>query len=112
VPVDRKGDRRGRGAAGRAHAKYVGWDTKTNTLFKILDLDSDHCLMPLMTSRSARSTARTLIDADEAVGDASNAARRHRHCDRHEPPPAARRSHVIANPDVRWDARAGQPGAA
>ena len=22
------------------HAKYVGWDTKTNTLFKILDLDS------------------------------------------------------------------------
>jgi len=99
------------------HAKYVGWDTKTNKLFKILDLDSvtiassqhnDFAIDP------KHGTQGTLIAADEAVGDADNAAlvvtdiatgtsRRLLHGD----------SHVIANPDpIRWDAQAGQPAAA
>ena len=98
------------------HAKYVGWDTKTNKLFKILDLDSvtiassQHNDFAIDPKHGAQGT---LIAADEAVGDANNAAlvvtdiatgtsRRLLHGD----------SHVIANPDpIRWDAQAGQPGA-
>ena len=99
------------------HAKYVGWDTKTNKLFKILDLDSvtiassQHNDFAIDLKHGAQGT---LIAADEAVGDANNAAlvvtdiatgtsRRLLHGD----------SHVIANPDpIRWVAQAGQPAAA
>ena len=99
------------------HAKYVGWDTKTNKLFKILDLDSvtiassQHNDFAIDLKHGAQGT---LIAADEAVGDADNAAlvvtdiatgtsRRVLHGD----------SHVIANPDpIRWVAQAGQPAAA
>jgi len=99
------------------HAKYVGWDTKANKLFKILDLDSvtipssQHNDFAIDLKHGAQGT---LIAADEAVGDANNAAlvvtdiatgtsRRRLHGD----------SHVIANPDpIRWDAQAGQPAAA
>ena len=98
------------------HAKYVGWDTKTNTLFKILDLDSvtiassQHNDFAIDPKHGAQGT---LIAADEAVGDANNAAlvvtdiatgtsRRLLHGD----------SHVIAHPDpIRWVAQAGQPAA-
>jgi len=99
------------------HAKYVGWDTKTNKLFKILDLDSvtiassQHNDFAIDPKHGAQGT---LILADEAVGDANNAAlvvtdiatgtsRRLLHGD----------FHVIANPDpIRWVAQAGQPAAA
>ncbi|MBI2772538.1 MAG: hypothetical protein HYX47_23155 [Burkholderiales bacterium] len=96
------------------HAKYVGWDTKTNKLFKVIDLDavtipsSQHNDFAIDTKRNL------LILADEAVGDANNAAlvvtdiaagtsRRLLQGD----------SHVIANPDpIRWVAQGGQPAAA
>jgi hypothetical protein len=99
------------------HAKYVGWDTKTNKLFKIIDLDavtipsSQHNDFAIALKHGAQGT---LILADEAVGDANNAAivvtdiatgtsRRVLHGDKH----------VIANPDpIRWVAQAGQPAAA
>jgi sugar lactone lactonase YvrE len=99
------------------HAKYVGWDTKTNKLFKILDLDSvtipssQHNDFAIDLKHGAQGT---LIDADEAVGDANNAAlvvtdiatgtsRRLLQGD----------MHVIANPDpIRWVAQAGLPAAA
>jgi len=99
------------------HAKYVGWDTKTNTLFKVIDLDA----VTIPTSQHndfaialTHGSAGTLILADEAVGDASNAAlvvtdiatgtsRRLLQSD----------SHVIANPDpIRWVAQASRPAAA
>jgi len=96
------------------HAKFVGWDTKTNTLFKIIDLDavtinsSQHNDFAIDPKHGAQGT---LIVADEAVGDANNAAlvvadiatgtsRRVLHGD----------VHVIANPDpIRWVAQAGVP---
>ena len=99
------------------HAKYVGWDTKTNKLFKVIDLDavtiasSQHNDFAIDLKHGAQGT---LIDADEAVGDAGNAAlvvtdiatgtsRRVLHGD----------SHVIANLDpIRWVAQGGQPAAA
>ena len=99
------------------HAKYVGWDTKTNKLFKIIDLDavtipsSQHNDFAIALKHGAQGT---LILADEAVGDANNAAivvtdiatgtsRRVLHGDKH----------VIANPDpIRWVAQAGQSAAA
>jgi hypothetical protein len=99
------------------HAKYVGWDTKTNTLFKVIDLDavtiasSQHNDFAIDLKHGAQGT---LIDADEAVGDAGNAAivvtdiatgtsRRVLQSD----------VHVIANPDpIRWAAQAGLPAAA
>ena len=99
------------------HAKYVGWDTKTNALFKIIDLDS--VTIPSSQHNDfaidlKHGTQGTLVLADEAVGDANNAAlivtdiatgtsRRVLHGD----------VHVIANPDpIRWIAQAGQPAAA
>ena len=99
------------------HAKYVGWDTKTNKLVKVIDLDavtipsSQHNDFAIDLKHGASGT---LILADEAVGDANNAAlvvtdiatgtsRRLLQGD----------SHVIANPDpIRWVAQAGQPAAA
>ena len=99
------------------HAKYVGWNTRTNSLFKIIDLDSvtiassQHNDFAIDLKHGAQGT---LVLADEAVGDADNAAlivtdiatgtsRRLLHGD----------SHVIANPDpIRWTAQAGQPAAA
>jgi len=98
------------------HAKYVGWDTKTNKLFKVIDLDavtiasSQHNDFAIDMKHGAQGT---LIDADEAVGDAGNAAivvtdiatgtsRRVLQGD----------IHVIANPDpIRWTAQAGLPAA-
>jgi len=98
------------------HAKYVGWDTKTNKLFKVIDLDS----VTIATSQHndfaidlKHGAQGTLIDADEAVGDAGNAAlvvtdiatgtsRRVLQSD----------VHVVANPDpIRWVAQAGLPAA-
>ena len=99
------------------HAKYVGWDTKTNKLFKVIDLDavtivsSQHNDFAIDTKHGAQGT---LILADEAVGDAGNAAivvsdiatgasRRLLQGD----------AHVIANPDpIRWTAQAGVSAAA
>ena len=99
------------------HAKYVGWDTKTNKLFKVIDLDavtiatSQHNDFAIDPKHGAQGT---LIAADEAVGDANNAAL----IVTDVATGASRRllqgdAHVIANPDpIRWVAQAGLPAAA
>src|SRR5438105_9084100 len=95
------------------HAKYVGWDTKTNKLFKIIDLDAVTIPSSQHNDFAIDAKRNLLILADEAVGDANNAAlvvsdiaagtsRRLLQGD----------SHVIANPDpIRWVAQAGLPAA-
>ena len=96
------------------HAKYVGWDTKTNKLFKVIDLDSvtiaasQHNDFAIDLKHGAQGT---LIAADEAVGDAEQrSARRHRHCDGHEPPRAARR--LACDCEPRSDPMGGAGGTA
>ena len=96
------------------HAKYVGWDTKTNKLFKIIDLDAVTIASSQHNDFAIDTKRNLLVLADEAVGDANNAAlvvsdiatgtsRRLLHGD----------THVVANADpIRWVAQAGQPAAA
>jgi hypothetical protein len=100
------------------HAKYVGWDTKTNTLFKVIDLEAVTLPQSQHNDFAIDLKHGVLIDADEAIGENSNgvgntaalvitdiATGRSRRVLQGEP-------HVTPNIDpIRWDAQAGQPAA-
>jgi hypothetical protein len=98
------------------HAKYVGWNTKTNTLYKVIDLDSVTISQSQHNDFAIDLKHGVLIDADEAIGENSNGvgdkaalvvtdiatgtSRRVLQGD----------SHVVPNADpIRWDAQAGEP---
>jgi hypothetical protein len=100
------------------HAKYVGWNTKTNTLYKVIDLDSVTISQSQHNDFAIDLKHGVLIDADEAIGENSNGvgdkaalvvtdiatgtSRRVLQGD----------SHVVPNADpIRWDAQAGLPAA-
>ena len=101
------------------HAKYVGWDTKTNALFKVIDLEAVTVPQSQHNDFAIDLKHGVLIDADEAIGENSNGvgstaalvvtdiatgtSRRVLQGD----------SHVLPNGDpIRWTAQAGQPAAA
>ena len=54
------------------HAKYVGWDTKTNTLFKVIDLDAVTLPQSQHNDFAIDLKHGALILADEAIGENSN----------------------------------------
>ena len=54
------------------HAKYVGWDTKSNKLYKIIDLDAVTVPQSQHNDFAIDLRHGVLIDADEAIGEASN----------------------------------------
>jgi len=100
------------------HAKYVGWDTKSNKLYKVLDLDSVTVPQSQHNDFAIDLKHGVLIDADEAIGENSNGvgntaalvvtdirtgkSRRLLQGD----------SHVTPNTDpIRWKAQAGQRDA-
>lgn len=100
------------------HAKYVGWNTKTNKLYKVIDLDSVTISQSQHNDFAIDLKHGVLIDADEAIGENSNGvgdkaalvvtdiatgtSRRVLQGD----------SHVLPNADpIRWDAQAGLPAA-
>ena len=100
------------------HAKYVGWDTKSNTLYKVIDLDAVTLPQSQHNDFAIDLKHGVLIDADEAIGEdsdgvgltaalvvtdiATGTSRRLLQGD----------SHVIPNPDpIRWVAQAGQKEA-
>jgi hypothetical protein len=100
------------------HAKYVGWDTKSNTLSKVIDLDAVTLPQSQHNDFAIDLKHGVLIDADEAIGENSNgvgstaalvitdiATGTSRRVLQGDP-------HVIPNPDpIRWVAQAGQPAA-
>lgn len=100
------------------HAKYVGWDTKTNKLYKVIDIESASITEAQHNDFAIDLKHGVLVDADEAIGENSNGigskaalvvtdiatgkSRRLLQGDRHLTP----------NPDpLRWDAQAGLPAA-
>jgi len=101
------------------HAKYVGWDTKTNTLFKVIDLDAVTLPQSQHNDFAIDLKHGVLIAADEAIGENSNgvgstaalvvtniATGQSRRLLQGDP-------HVLPNTDpIRWVAQAGQPAAA
>ena len=101
------------------HAKYVGWDTKSNRLHKVIDLDAVTLPQSQHNDFAIDLKHGVLIDADEAIGEDSNGigstaalvvtdiatgkSRRVLQGD----------LHVTPNIDpIRWVAQAGQPAAA
>ena len=100
------------------HAKYVGWDTKTNKLYKVIDLDSVTLPQSQHNDFAIDLKHGVLIDADEAIGENSNgigstaalvvtdiATGTSRRLLQGDP-------HVTPNIDpIRWVAQAGQPAA-
>jgi hypothetical protein len=101
------------------HAKYVAWDTKTNTLFKVIDLDAVTLPQSQHNDFAIDLKHGVLIAADEAIGENSNgvgstaalvvtniATGQSRRLLQGDP-------HVLPNTDpIRWVAQAGQPAAA
>jgi len=100
------------------HAKYVGWDTKTNRLHKVIDLDAVTLPQSQHNDFAIDLKHGVLVDADEAIGENSNGvgstaalvitdittgkSRRVLQGD----------AHVVPNADpIRWVAQAGQPEA-
>ena len=100
------------------HAKLVGWNTKTNTLFKVIDLDSSTISESQHNDFAVDLKHNVIVIADEAIGENSNGAgtkaalvvvdiatgtsRRLLQAD----------AHMIPNPDpIRWDAQGGVPAA-
>src|SRR5258706_13450744 len=51
------------------HAKYVGWNTKTNTLYKVIDLDSVTISQSQHNDFAIDLKHCVLIDADKAIGE-------------------------------------------
>jgi len=100
------------------HAKYVGWDTKTNKLYKVIDLDSVTLPQSQHNDFAIDLKHGVLIDADEAIGENSNgigstaalvvtdiATGTSRRLLQGDP-------HVTPNSDpIRWVAQAGQSAA-
>ena len=103
---------------GALHAKYVGWDTKTNKLYKVIDLDSVTLPQSQHNDFAIDMKHGVLIDADEAIGENSNgvgstaalvvtdiASGTSRRVLQGDP-------HVTPNTDpIRWVAQAGQSAA-
>jgi len=101
------------------HAKYVGWDTKFNRLYKVIDLDAVTLPQSQHNDFAISLKHGVLIAADEAIGENSNgvgstaalvvtniATGKSRRVLQGDP-------HVTPNPDpIRWVAQAGQPAAA
>jgi Major royal jelly protein len=54
------------------HAKYVGWDTRSNTLHQVIDLDSVTLPQSQHNDFAIDLTHGVLIAADEAIGENSN----------------------------------------
>src|SRR5205814_8265430 len=54
------------------HAKYVGWNTKTNALERVIDLDSATITQSQHNDFAIDLKHNVLIAADEAIGEASN----------------------------------------
>lgn len=54
------------------HAKYVGWDTRSNTLHKVIDLDSVTIPQSQHNDFAIDLKHGVLIAADEAIGENSN----------------------------------------
>ena len=101
------------------HAKLVGWNTKTNSLFKVIDLDSSTISQSQHNDFAIDLKHNVAVIADEAIGELSNgvgdtaalvvvdlgsgASRRVLQGD----------VHVVPNPDpIRWDAQGGVAAAA
>jgi hypothetical protein len=92
------------------HAKLVGWNTKTNSLFKVIDLDSSTISQSQHNDFAVDVKHNVAVIADEAIGELSNgvgdkaalvvvdlAQARVVAC--------YGRAHVVPNPDpIRWDA--------
>jgi hypothetical protein len=100
------------------HAKYVGWDTKTNTLFKVIDLDAVTLPQSQHNDFAIDPKHGVLIDADEAIGENSNGVGNTAALVISDIATGTSRrvlqgdSHVTPNIDpIRWDAQAGQPAA-
>ena len=100
------------------HAKYVGWDTRNNRLYKVIDLDAVTLPQSQHNDFVIDLKHGVLVAADEAIGEKSNGvgstaalvvtdivsgtSRRVLQGDRH----------VVPNPDpIRWVAQAGQQAA-
>lgn len=100
------------------HAKYVGWDTKANRLYKVIDLDAVTLPQSQHNDFAIDLKHGVLVAADEAIGEASEGigmtaalvvtdiatgqSRRLLQGD----------VHVIPNTDpIRWVAQAGQKQA-
>jgi hypothetical protein len=103
------------------HAKFVGWDTKTNTLYKVIDLDpstisqSQHNDFAIDLKHGA---AGTLVIADEAIGELSNGVGDHAALVVVDISTGTSRRvlqgdvSVMPNADpIRWDAQAGVSAA-
>jgi hypothetical protein len=100
------------------HAKYVGWDTKTNKLYKIIDLDAVTVPQSQHNDFAIDLKHGVLIDADEAIGEGSNGVGDHAALVVTDIATGTSRRllqgdpHVTPNTDpIRWEAQAGLPGA-
>ena len=100
------------------HAKYVGWDTKSNKLFKVIDLDAVTVPQSQHNDFAIDLKHGVLIDADEAIGEDSNGIGDHAALVVTDIATGASRRllqgdpHVAPNADpIRWKAQAGLPGA-
>jgi hypothetical protein len=100
------------------HSKYIGWNTKTNTMYKVIDIEAVTVHQSQHNDFSIDLKHGVLIGADEAIGEDSNGvgdkaaliitdiatgtSRRLLQGDRH----------VVPNGDpIRWEAQAGVPAA-
>ena len=100
------------------HSKYVGWDTRTNKLYKVIDLEAVTVPQSQHNDFSIDLKHGVLIDADEAIGEDSHGVGDHaalvvtdiatgksRRLLQGDP-------HLIPNGDpIRWRAQAGVPAA-
>jgi len=100
------------------HAKYVGWNTKTNTLYKVIDLDSVSVTESQHNDFAIDLKHGVLIDADEAIGENSNGVGDKAALVVTDIATGTSRRvlqgdvSVLPNPDpIRWAAQAGLPAA-
>lgn len=96
------------------HAKFVGWDTRANTLYKVIDLDKSTITQSQHNDFVIDLEHGKLVIADEAIGEGANGVGDHaalvvvdiasgtsRRVLQGDPS-------VMPNPDpIRWDAQAG-----
>ena len=100
------------------HAKYVGWDTQANKLYKVIDLDAVTVPQSQHNDFAIDLKHGVLVDADEAIGEASNGVGDHAALVVTDIATGTSRrllqgdSHVTPNADpIRWEAQAGLPAA-
>jgi sugar lactone lactonase YvrE len=100
------------------HAKLVGWNTKTNQLHKVIDLDSSTISQSQHNDFAIDLKHNVAVIADEAIGELANgvgdtaalvvvdlATGTSRRLLQGDP-------HVMPNADpIRWDAQGGVPAA-